>query len=39
MVKPDATKGVWAVEYDHATKQEIHREDLMGMVVSAALTA
>ena len=38
MKRPDHTKGVWAVQYDHATKKEVAREDLLGMVIAAALS-
>ena len=38
MDKPDHQKGVWAVQYDHATKKEIAREDLKSMVIMAVLS-
>lgn len=38
MKRPDHQKGVWAVQYDFATKMELAREDIIGMVIAAALS-
>ena len=35
--RPDTSKGVFAVEYDHATKQEIKREDMSKFLVISFL--
>jgi hypothetical protein len=36
---PETFNGVWAVQYNHATKKEIAREDLKCMVIAAVLTS
>ena len=37
-VTPDASKGLWAVHYDAATKTEIEREDLSSYLMMAVLS-
>jgi hypothetical protein len=38
MKKPNPAEGVFAVQYDHATKKEIHRVDLLTYVMLAHLS-